>query len=240
MRALAVETATSRQSVALLENDAVVQRRDRDAGGKHGQSLLPVIDELLERTGWALTDLDLLIVSIGPGSFTGLRVGLATMMGFRLVTGVPVVAVPTLEGMAWNLCTESGLLCPVLKARSGEVYWAIYEWIGARLTEISPAQVGSLRSFAESLPPSVTVFGDGWNVNRDSLLSLLDEVGQRGVHEVSGEQGEANAVSVALAGLGKFTRGETAGQVLSPLYVQRAEAEVKMGIQREAGRTTTV
>lgn len=226
MKVLAVETATSKQSIALLQDETVVARQDRDVGGKHGRFLVAGIDQLLRSIGWSLVDLDALIVSVGPGSFTGLRVGLATMMGFRLVTGVPIVAVPTLEAMAWNLRGADGILCPVLKARTGEVYWAVYQWTADCLSELTSPQVGSLAHFVKALPASATVYGEGWQVHRDALQALLLKR-HSSVHEIEGERGAVSAVSVGLAGVEKLNRGETAGSALAPFYVQRAEAEAK-------------
>src|SRR5690242_7052400 len=102
MKILAIETATAWQCVALLDGERVVGRRDQDAAGSHARLLLPAIDRLLSEAGLRPAQLDGLVVSIGPGSFTGLRVGLATALGIRTIAGLPLVAVPTLEGMAWN------------------------------------------------------------------------------------------------------------------------------------------
>src|SRR5688572_16332853 len=100
---LAIETATAWQSVALLQDEEVLGLTEQDARGSHARSLMGAIDRLLRETNFALKDVQGLAVSIGPGSFTGLRVGLATMLGFRAVLGTPVIPVPTLEAMAWNL-----------------------------------------------------------------------------------------------------------------------------------------
>ncbi|HQW91363.1 MAG TPA: tRNA (adenosine(37)-N6)-threonylcarbamoyltransferase complex dimerization subunit type 1 TsaB, partial [Nitrospira sp.] len=126
---LAIDTATAWQSVALLQDDQVLALLEQDAEGSHARSLMGAIDRLLRGAGLSLKDLQALAVSIGPGSFTGLRVGLATMLGFRAVLGTPIVTVPTLEAMAWNLRDVKGVLVPVLKSRHNEVYWAAYEWL---------------------------------------------------------------------------------------------------------------
>ena len=103
MKLLAVETATTRLSVALLDGKQAVARVDKEAEGQHAKHLIPAIDHVLRASGLTLPELQGLAVSIGPGSFTGLRVGLATVMGFRMVTGLPLAVVPTLEALAWNL-----------------------------------------------------------------------------------------------------------------------------------------
>jgi tRNA threonylcarbamoyladenosine biosynthesis protein TsaB len=223
MKILAVETATSWQSVAVVDGDAVVARLDHDAAGSHARTLVPAIDRLLASCGMALSDLEGLAVSIGPGSFTGLRVGLATMMGFRLVTGLPLAAVPTLEAMAWNLRETNVRLCPMLKARTGEVYWAQYQWLpDGSLKQVQDEQAGAIEVMAGSVQAPSLLFGDGWMQNRKELSRLLEG---RGAEAPPGAM-RPSAVSVGRAGAERIRRGEVAGQGLAPRYVQRAEAEI--------------
>ncbi len=226
MKVLAVETATRRQSVAILDGRRVLARSDEDARGAHARWLVPTIDRLLAQSGLSLTGLDGLAVSIGPGSFTGLRVGLATVMGFRTVTGLPLAAVPTLEALAWNHREVGRTVCPILQARPGEVYWALYRWTSDTvLTRIADARAGTLRALGESVADSTLVLGDGWEGNRDALQSVLGERLVK-VEEAPPEAMAVSAVSVGLAGLERLARGDRASQGVAPLYVQRAEAEV--------------
>ncbi|HEV8539651.1 MAG TPA: tRNA (adenosine(37)-N6)-threonylcarbamoyltransferase complex dimerization subunit type 1 TsaB, partial [Nitrospiraceae bacterium] len=199
---------------------------DEDAQGAHARRLIPAIDHLLSSCSLTLSSLDGLAVSIGPGSFTGLRVGLATMLGFRLSSGLPLAAVPTLEAMAWNNRDSPHCLCPVLKARTGEVYWAVYQWVDAgRPTRISEERVGSLETMAQSLHVPVVMLGEGWQIYRNELRDLLGPRMQA-VLEAPKEAMAASAVSVGLAGLERLARGMVVEAGLSPLYVQRAEAEL--------------
>ncbi len=132
MRALGIETATSIASVGIVVEDRVVAERSLPMHGSHARTLLPLVDEALAAAGVTLAALDLLAVSIGPGSFTGLRIGLSVAKGLALATGLPVVGVPTLEAYAHTAGPRSGLLCPVLDARKGEVYAAAFRWPGGR------------------------------------------------------------------------------------------------------------
>ena len=226
MRILAVETATAWQSVAVVDGDRVMARADDDAAGAHARMLVPAIDRVLTSCGMALSDLDGLAVSIGPGSFTGLRVGLATMMGFRSVTGLPLAAVPTLEAMARNLRGSTDLLCPVIRARTGEVYWAQYRWRpDGSLEQAQEERAGTLEALVQSLPGPVTIFGEGWLACQKELRRLFEAQGIV-VREAPADAMRPSAVSVARAGIARLQRGDRAGQGLSPRYVQRAEAEV--------------
>ncbi len=227
MKILAVETATSWQSVALLDGAHVLASSEEEAGGAHARRLLPTIDRLLLESGLALAALDGLATSIGPGSFTGLRVGLATMMGFRMTTGLPLAAVPTLEAMAWNVRRAERPLCPILKARTGAVYWAMYQWMtDGRLTQISEEQVGPLERLAKSIVGPTIVLGEGWLAHGEELRRLLGADAHKAI-EAPQEAMRASAVSVGLAGLERLARQELAPLGLSPRYVQQPEAELK-------------
>jgi tRNA threonylcarbamoyladenosine biosynthesis protein TsaB len=162
MRVLAVETATSWHSVAIVDDDRVLARHDQDGTGAHAQMLLPTIDRLLAEAGLRLADLEGLACSIGPGSFTGIRVGLATCLGLRAAIDRPLALVPTLEAMAWPLKDERFPLCPVVTSRKGEVYWAVFRWKAGSLERIVPEHVGSPAALAESLKEPTILFGNGW------------------------------------------------------------------------------
>ena len=226
MKILAIETATSWQSVAILEDDSVLARRDQDAGGAHGMLLLPSIDRMLAEAGLRLSSLDGLACSIGPGSFTGIRVGVATCLGLRAATGLPIALVPTLEAMAWGVKSSMISICPVLTSRRGELYWAVFRrCIEGRLDCILPEHVGPPGSLAGSLTEPALVFGDGWVSMESEIRAALPS----GAILSPGPQDavKPSAVNVAILGLGRLRRGDIAGDCVTPRYVQRTEAELK-------------
>jgi tRNA threonylcarbamoyladenosine biosynthesis protein TsaB len=229
MRILAIETATSRQSVAILDGERVVAQADQEAGGAHVKLLVPTIDRLLDSRGLSLRDLDGLAVSIGPGSFTGLRVGLATALAFRLVTGLPIVTVPTLEGLAWNVRDREGPICPILKARTGEVYSALYRWTknegGRYIQRLSAERVSPPSSVGEALVIPTMVLGDGWLAHREEILAHVP-ASRKSISEAPEHAMFPSAVSIALASQARLARGDLAGVVVVPLYVQRPAAEL--------------
>lgn len=231
---LAIETATAWQSVALVQDGRVLALAEQDAEGSHARSLMGVIDRVLRETGLSLRDVQGLALSIGPGSFTGLRVGLATMLGFRAVLGTPVIPVPTLEAMAWNLREVKGLLVPVLKSRHNEVYWAAYEWLSGPVLRTRIAeQVGPPSSVAHALQGTETgtLFGDGWQAYGQDIRQAIESVGGK-IHEVMPDQQHPSAVSVALAARRLVDSGQVPQGNIVPLYVQRTEAEVKFDEQQ--------
>jgi tRNA threonylcarbamoyladenosine biosynthesis protein TsaB len=226
MKILAVETATTWQSVAILEDDRILAMHAQEAGGVQGSLLLPTIDRLISQSGLQLGDLSGLACSIGPGSFTGIRVGIATCLGLRGATGLPLTLVPTLEAMARNLEPATAPVCPMLVSRRGEVYWAIFRWNGdGRLDRVVGEQVGTPGAFAQSLTEPTLVFGAGWSSMESEIrtalpASVIVTVGPQQVFKPS-------AIQVARIGLERLRRGELAGDLVAPLYVQRAEAEIQ-------------
>lgn len=226
MKILAVETATTWQSIAILEDQLILAMHEQEAGGIQSALLLPAIDRLLSQSGLRLSDLSGLACSIGPGSFTGIRVGIATCLGLRGATGLPLVLVPTLETMARSLEAATVPVCPVLISRRGEVYWAIFRWAGdQRLNRVLNEQVGTPKALAQSLTEHTIVFGAGWSSMGHEVQAALPPsvtvtVGPDQVFR-------ASAIQVARIGMERLRRGEIAGEVIAPLYVQRAEAEIQ-------------
>jgi tRNA threonylcarbamoyladenosine biosynthesis protein TsaB len=226
MKLLAVETATALQSVGLLDGQTTVAFLSGEARGSHARRLIPMIDEVLHEAGWRLQSLDGLAVSIGPGSFTGLRVGLATMLGFRAVHGIPLATVPTLEGLCWNVYMAKDPVCPVIAARPGEVYWGRYHWTDkGRLEALMAEQVGSPDEVAASIEGAVIAVGDGWQKHGDRIRQQVENRGGSTI-EAPRDKMQVSAVSIGLAGLTLLQEGKVAGPVVEPRYVQRAEAEL--------------
>ena len=226
MKILAVETATALQSVALLDEDHVLATHDQEAGGAHGSLLVPAIDQLLTKSKVRLSELDGLCCSAGPGSFTGIRVGLATCLGLRAASGVPLALVPTLEAMARSVQGESRLLCPVLESRRDEVYWALFRWMGeARWERMLSEQVGTPRALAQSLTEHTVMFGPGWSSMEAEIRAALPE--SITVTVGPGHAFRPSAIHVARIGMERIRRGEIAGGGIAPLYVQRAQADIQ-------------
>jgi tRNA threonylcarbamoyladenosine biosynthesis protein TsaB len=161
VRVLGLDTATAIASVGLASDSALIIERHRPVGSSHARCILPLIDEVLRAAELRLGALDLLAVSIGPGSFTGLRIGLATIKGLALGCGLPVVGVPTLQAYAAALGPRPGTVWPVLDARKGEVYAAGYRWSGEHLEELAPPAAMAPASLAALLTSPCTLVGDG-------------------------------------------------------------------------------
>ncbi len=161
MRILAIETATASGSVALLEGPTLVAERTELVPMRHLEWLTPTIELVLGEVGWRVDTIEGLAVSQGPGAFTGLRIGIATVGAWARARRIPVVGVPTLAALAFGVDAQ-GVICPMLDARRGEVAAALFQRDGA-LTRMMEDVVAPVDVVLAALPPQgVLVFaGDG-------------------------------------------------------------------------------
>jgi tRNA threonylcarbamoyladenosine biosynthesis protein TsaB len=218
---LAVETATRVLSVALLEGEALRAELSTVDPRAHAERLLPAIDALLAQAGVGLDAVGAFAVSIGPGSFTGLRIGLATVKGLAFDTGRPVAAVPTLAALAAG-AGASEPTAALLDARRGEVYAALWDpQSEALLLEgvYAPAELAAL------LPPRCAVLA------AEDAGSAAAEVVARlgaGARLLAGPGALARAWNVGRLGARLLARGSAvAAEALVPRYLRRAEAEAR-------------
>lgn len=172
MRILGIETSSTRGSVALAHDEASVFALSHERENAHAQSILPLVDQALAETGWSRNSLDRISVGIGPGSFTGLRVGIALAQGISEGLGIPLVGIGSLAAMALAAPTaRPGLRCPVLDARRGEFFVAAYTPEG---TEALPSQVAadaaSLARLLHGLERELLVLGQGAQLALEALL----------------------------------------------------------------------
>jgi tRNA threonylcarbamoyladenosine biosynthesis protein TsaB len=221
---LALETACRRPSVALLRGREVLAEVDAPEGRTGAESLLPGVDSVLRRASATLRDIEGFAVSIGPGSFTGLRVGVATVKGLCFGSGRPVAEVPTLAAVCAGAATTDEPMVAMLDAQRGEVYAALYRAAGPdTLPEAGDPVMGvyTPEELAPRLPERCRLVGEGLAVCGERLREL------GGPQIVLGEPRAARAVDVGRLGQLLLARGEAvSAAALAPRYLRRAQAEV--------------
>lgn len=226
MRLLAIETATPAQSVALVEDDRLPAELSYEAQGNRGGVLLPTVDRVLKKAGVAARDLDAVAVSVGPGSFTGLRVGLATAKGLALGAGARLVGVSTLEALAEGYAPADGTICALLDAYRGEVYMAVFRRNGNMLERVSPDAVlapGAVAPALAAVEGPVHLIGNGAARYREQLEAAL---GGRACVRDEGLRAVPSAAVVARLGIRQFAGGNKPDAEVALIYLRRAEAEV--------------
>jgi tRNA threonylcarbamoyladenosine biosynthesis protein TsaB len=227
MKILAIETSTMLGGVAVMDDEkGLISESRSTVKAGHSGRLMPEIDGVLKRVSLTLSDIDALAVTTGPGSFTGLRVGLSTVKGLSYSTGIPVVAVPTLEAFAWNFPNCAHPVCPMLDARKKEVYAGIFDTSAnaiARIMEeasIKPVELASRLQEYEK----VMLIGEGAVLYKDVFI---DKLGDRALFAPGHLMAPSPAAAAELA-LGKALKGEfTDPETLSPFYIRKSEAELK-------------
>ncbi|QUH18980.1 tRNA (adenosine(37)-N6)-threonylcarbamoyltransferase complex dimerization subunit type 1 TsaB [Alkaliphilus sp. B6464] len=141
MKLLALDTSSMTATVALLDDDKLIGEYTLNHKKSHSQKLMPMIEELINSCDLTPKDIDVFAVSLGPGSFTGLRIGIATITTMAQALNKIVVGVPTLEALAFNLFNTQGLVCPIIDAQRDLVYTGLYQWIDGRMLEVMEQQV---------------------------------------------------------------------------------------------------
>ena len=167
MKVLAIESSAVTASVAIMTEDTLIAEYTINYKKTHSQTLLPMIDEICRMTETDVSDIDIVAVSDGPGSFTGLRIGAATGKGIALAKNKPMVAVPTLEAMAYNLIGDDRLICPVMDARRKHLYTGLYRFNGGKLEVVSKQCLIPYEELVDMLNKkneNVVFVGDGIDV----------------------------------------------------------------------------
>ncbi len=226
MKVLGIDTSTMTGSVGLIDDDRPLSQYSLSIEVTHSERLMDAVDKLLEGVRMGLDTIDGFAISIGPGSFTGLRIGLGAVKGLCMATGKQAASVSTLEALASNMPFCRHTLCPILDARKKEVYTARFKYSEAggmiRLTEdmlVSPEEL------AEQIQEPVVFSGDGVYVYRDFFKRRL------GDHACFAPVNTLlpSGLSVARIGLPKLKRGETIRDTEVPIYLRKSEAEIKLG-----------
>ena len=238
MRILALETSARSISCAVTEDGAVLASAFQCTGLTHSRTLLPMVDAMLRNAEIARESIDLYAVSAGPGSFTGLRIGVSALKGLAWAADKPCVGVSTLYAMAQNLAHADALLVCAMDARRSQVYNALFEAKDGRLTRLTPDRAIGLDELAAELQGDARrtlVLGDGAALAH----GYLTENGVACAMAPAALRYQ-NAVGVALAAAEAAERGEAVSAqelAISYLRVSQAERERRARLEREANQT---
>lgn len=177
MKVLAIDSSGLVATVAVVEDDNLLAEYTVNYKKTHSQTLLPMLDEVSRMIELDLSTIDGIAVTAGPGSFTGLRIGSATAKGLGLALAKPLVAIPTVDALAYNLYGTDKLICPLMDARRSQVYTGLYEFDGSALNIIAPQQAVAVTEITEMVNKEgreVIFLGDGVPVYREMLNELIE------------------------------------------------------------------
>jgi tRNA threonylcarbamoyladenosine biosynthesis protein TsaB len=244
MKILAIDTSTMLGGIAITDDSlGLIAEVRLNVKSTHSERLMTEIDHILTQAGLTLSDMDVFAVAIGPGSFTGLRIGLSTVKGLSYATGKPIVSVPTLEALAWNFPYCNYPVCTMLDARKKEVYAALFLWDNngfiRLIDEVAINVLEFLKRFDENNPPSpplskgglgglshkrVIFTGEGALLYRDKIIEGMGGKAILAPHEKM----IPSPANVASLGIKKAQEGKFSEPIsLVPFYIRRSEAEIK-------------
>ena len=228
MIVIGINTSTPEGGVALMGDEGLIAEYSLHSKATHSERLLPSIDRLLQDTELTFRDLSGIAVAVGPGSFTGLRIGLASAKGLALSSDLPLVGIPTLPALARNLPFCAYAICPMIIARKKEVYWALYRFKGGHLMEMEEETVSPPEVVAKRIGEPTVFLGDGATEHSGQIREILGEKAIFAPLAV----GSVRASQVAEMGRERLIRGERDDlATLVPRYIRRSEAEIKWGIK---------
>lgn len=242
MKILALDSSGLVASAAIVEDDITVAEYTMNHKKTHSQTLLPMLDELKRMTGLELNTIDAIAIAAGPGSFTGLRIGSATAKGLGLALDIPIIPVPTVAALAYNLYGSSHLVCPLMDARRNQVYTGLYTFrkgdgadAGYDMMAVQKQCVAELAHIIGKINESgtdteVLFLGDGVSVYRDQIAQLT-QVKYSFAPACCNRQ---RASCVAALGMILYRNGtiETAAEH-APEYLRLSQAERERAAKRE-------
>ncbi|MCX8069949.1 MAG: tRNA (adenosine(37)-N6)-threonylcarbamoyltransferase complex dimerization subunit type 1 TsaB [Thermodesulfovibrionales bacterium] len=227
MKILAIETSTITGGVAIIEDKKLLAEGRMSVKAIYSERLMALIDFLLTSVKISITDIDYFALAVGPGSFTGLRVGLSTAKGLAFTTGKLVAPVSTLKAMAMNLPFVNYPICPILDARKGEVYWAIYRNGENKLDTLINDRVGNVNDIFPFIKEQTIFIGEGALIYKKEIQQALNEKVILG----NGIEMFPSPYNVALLGYQQVLEGNLLDAFkINTVYFRKSEAEIKKGI----------
>lgn len=224
MKILSLDSATESATCAILDDNRILGEITFNYKKQHSLVLMPMIDELFNNTGMSIRDIDGFVVSKGPGSFTGLRIGMSTIKGLSQGTKKPFISISTLDALAYNLAYTSGIICPILDALRDNVYTALYTFDNCELSRTSDymnISIDELINMFKDKNCNITFVGDGTVKFKERLMERLTEINFAPAH-----LNLAKASSLGELGLKLLSNGiEDDIYASVPIYLRKPQAE---------------
>lgn len=218
MKILSIDTSSKICGVAILEDDRVVKEVLQNNGLTHSETLMPIIKNTLADSGLTLNDIDLIVCDKGPGSFTGIRIGVATVKAFSDSLNIPSIGISSLEALAYNVQKE-GVICSLIDAKNDNAYVGVFEKIDGNYIlrrNFSAESIYDVLNEFKDAEYEVTFVGDGAVAYKDKILEVLPK-------SKFIENNDLSPYNLGLAGLNHF-KNEDIQDVL-PLYLRKPQAE---------------
>ena len=221
MKILSIDTSSKICSVAVLDNKNVLKEENLNNGLTHSESLMPLIEQILIDTNLALKDINLIVCDKGPGSFTGIRIGVGTVLAFKDSLNIPCVGISSLESLAYNIDSD-GIICSLIDAKNNNVYFGVFEKKNNIVTQLEELSFKTIKEIIPILTKydKINFVGDGSIIHKEHLLSNLNTC-------TFSDKNDLSSFSLGLAGLNAYNQNTNFD--LMPLYLRKSQAERALG-----------
>ena len=217
MKILSIDTASNLCTVAVLENEKCIKEIIVDDARNHSEKIMPVIEQALLESNLTLQNIDLIVCDKGPGSFTGIRIGVGTVLAFKDSLNIPSVGISSLEALAYNINTD-GIICSLIDAKNNNVYFGVFEKKNNIVTQLEEF---SFKTIDEIIPilqkyNKIIFVGDGSTQHNEFLHSNFNT-------STFSDKNDLSSFSLGLAGLSAYNKNINSD--LMPLYLRKSQAE---------------
>ena len=226
MKILSVDTSSSVCAVALLEDGKLINQKILDNGKTHSENFMSLLDETLKETNISLDDIDLIVCCVGPGSFTGIRIGIASIKAIAEIKHIKIVSVTSLESLSYNVeSVDKEDIISMIDARNNQVYASIFDFNHEKKCEYLADDINVILDKILNLCSEKIIFvGDGAMLHKDLILEKLRGKDIKFIDDALNKQ---NAVSLGRCGYRKFLKNEDIkdADTINPLYLRKSQAE---------------
>lgn len=229
MKILAVDTSSKLCSVAILEDKNLIKKLELDNGLTHSETLMPLIQQLLNECSLSLNNIDLLVSDIGPGSFTGIRIGVSSCKAFSDSLNIPCVGISSLEVLAYNIQND-GIICSTIDCKNNNCYFALYELNSGNYNVLIEPCAKSVNDVLDLLNSQyynkcISFVGDG--IPSEKLHSIYDNNADSEVTK-NIISSYLNVENLGTAGYKKFINNKKIGEEILPLYLKKPQAQIQL------------
>lgn len=229
MKILAVDTSSKLCSVAILEDTNLIKKLELDNGLTHSETLMPLIQQLLNECSLSLNNIDLLVSDVGPGSFTGIRIGVSSCKAFSDSLNIPCVGISSLEVLAYNIQND-GIICSTIDCKNNNCYFALYELNSGNYNVLIEPCAKSVNDVLDLLNSQyynkcISFVGDG--IPSEKLHSIYDNNADSEVAK-NIISSYLNVENLGTAGYKKFINNKKIGEEILPLYLKKPQAQIQL------------
>lgn len=217
---LSISTSTNICSVSLVNENTIIKELSIHDAKTHSENLMPLIDELLKTTNYSLKDINYLACDVGPGSFTGIRIGIATIKAISEVHNIPISPISSLQALSYNVNISDGLICSMIDARNENIYYCTFDKNHLPIQDLKAEHIDEALNYLSNLDNKITFVGNGAIVNKEKIIEKLSS------KAIFHEQNDLLSSKVLVAARKKIEKKEYCNaDELLPIYLRKSQAE---------------